>query len=141
LSFPNRRFTLKNVELLSCCMRYNNSLIYHFHIRKRKEIRNICQVFLLFPILLLINFSMPAFSERTLLSFIFTYTPMITPLTIFAINQPFTYEQLGLNFKDIWHYLSASILTTENTESAEKLCSCSLYLRVFRAFCDLLFRF
>jgi len=77
---------------------------------KDKEIRNICQVFLLLPILRLINFSVPIFPEIPLLSFVFIYAPMIIPLTIVAIRQQFSYEQLGLNFKEIWYYLPVSIL-------------------------------
>jgi uncharacterized protein len=77
---------------------------------KIKEIQNISQAFLLLPIFRLINFSMPVFSERPLLSFIFIYTPMIFPLTIIIINQKLTYEQLGLNLKNIWYYLPMAIL-------------------------------
>lgn len=77
---------------------------------KDQGIRNICQVFLLLPILRLINFSMPTFSEIPLLSFVFIYSPMVIPVVIVAIQQKFTYEQLGLNFRNMWIYLPASII-------------------------------
>lgn len=94
--------------LLYACILIALSLISIFV--KEKEIRNICQAFLLLPIFRLINFSMPVFSKMPLLSFIFIYTPMIIPLTIVAINQQFTYKQLGLNFKNLRYYLPVSIL-------------------------------
>lgn len=56
------------------------------------------------------NFSIPVFSEISLLSFVFICTPMTIPVTILAIHQKFTYEQLGLNFKNVSYYLPASIL-------------------------------
>lgn len=77
---------------------------------KEQEIRNICQVFLLLPILRLMNFSVPFFPNNPLFSFIFVYTPLIIPLTIVASSQKFSYEQLGLNFKKIEYYFPISIL-------------------------------
>ncbi|AKB41514.1 CPBP family intramembrane glutamic endopeptidase [Methanosarcina mazei] len=77
---------------------------------KEQEIRNICQVFLLLPILRLMNFSVPFFPESPLLFFVFVYSPILIPLTIVVIRQQFTHEQLGLNFKKIGYYLPISIL-------------------------------
>lgn len=82
---------------------------------KENEVRNICKVFLLLPILRLVNFSIPSFSEIPLLYFMFIYAPMVIPLVIIIINQQFTSEKLGLSFKQInikdgWYYLPASIL-------------------------------
>lgn len=77
---------------------------------KEQEIRNICQVLLLFPILRLTNFSVPFFPESPLLFFVFVYSPILIPLTIVVIRQQFTYEQLGLNFKNVGYYLPISIL-------------------------------
>jgi membrane protease YdiL (CAAX protease family) len=76
---------------------------------KEKEIRNICQAFLLLPILRLMNFSVPTFPEIPLLSFVFIYAPMIIPLIIVVTRQRSTYERLGLNLKNIWYYLPAAI--------------------------------
>lgn len=77
---------------------------------KDQEIRNVCQALSLLSILRLINFSIPVFSEISLLSFVFIYAPMIIPITILAIHQKFTYKQLGLKFKNVSYYLPASIL-------------------------------
>lgn len=77
---------------------------------KEKEIRNICQVFLLLPIFRIINFSVPTFPDYSLISFEYIYIPMIIPLTVIITRQQFTYEQLGLSFKKIWYYLPVSII-------------------------------
>ncbi len=77
---------------------------------KEQEIRNICQAFLLLPILRLMNFSVPFFPESPLFSFVFIYAPLMVPLTIVTIRQQLTYEQLGFNFKNIGFYLPSSII-------------------------------
>ena len=76
---------------------------------KDQEICNVCQALLLLPILRFVNFSIPVFSEVILLSFVFIYASMIIPITILAINQKFTYNQLGLKFKKIIYYFLLSI--------------------------------
>ena len=98
---------IKIALLLYACMLVALSLISIFV--KEKEIRNICQAFLLLPILRLMNFSVPIFPEMPLLSFVFIYTPMIVPLTIVSTRQRFTYGRLGLDFKNVWYYLLAAI--------------------------------
>ena len=77
---------------------------------KETEIHNICQLFLLLPILRLINFSIPAFSQKPILSFIFIYAPMIPAILIVVDSKQLTYEKLGINFKNIWYYIPLSIL-------------------------------
>lgn len=76
---------------------------------KKTEVRDICQIFLLLPILRLINFSIPAFSENPILSFILIYAPMALPILIIIYSKQLTFKQLGINFKDIWYYIPASI--------------------------------
>lgn len=86
----------------------NLSLISIF--LKDPEIRKLCQALLLLPLLRLINFSIPVFSEIPFISFVFIYSPMIIPIVILVIHQKFTYNQLGLDFKNILLYLPISIL-------------------------------
>lgn len=75
-----------------------------------QKIRNICQAFLLIPVLRLVNFSVPMFPESSLTSFEYIYTPMIISLIVFIPRQQFTYDQLGLSFKKMWYYLPISII-------------------------------
>lgn len=74
-----------------------------------QEIQDICQVFLLLPILRFINFSAPMFLKNPLLSFVFIYAPITIPISIIVIRQHFTNEQLGLKFKNLWYYFPVSI--------------------------------
>lgn len=76
---------------------------------KKTEVREICQIFLLLPILRLINFSIPVFSENLILSFIIIYAPLALPILIIIDSMQLTFEQIGINFKNIWYYIPASI--------------------------------
>jgi len=76
---------------------------------KKTEVREMCQIFLLLPILRLINFSIPAFSENLILSFIFIYAPMILPILIIIDSKQLTFKEIGINFENIWYYIPASI--------------------------------
>jgi uncharacterized protein len=76
---------------------------------KNQEIRNICQVFLLLPILRLVNFSMPTFPMTSLLTFVFIYSTMVIPVSIVVVYQHFTKNQLGINFKSFLFLFPASI--------------------------------
>lgn len=56
------------------------------------------QALMLLPLLRLVNISMPIFFEMTLYLYIFIYAPLIIPVYIIAVNQGFTFEQLGFTF-------------------------------------------
>lgn len=57
------------------------------------------QALMLLPLLRLVNISMPIFFEMTLYLYIFIYAPLIIPVYIIAVNQGFTFEQLGFTLK------------------------------------------
>lgn len=79
-------------------------------ILKDPEMRRLYQAFMLLPILRLVNLSMPVFFDITLYSFLFVYAPLAIPVTILAMNQKLTREELGLTTKKLWLYLPLSIL-------------------------------
>ena len=56
------------------------------------------QALMLLPLLRLVNISMPIFFEMTLYLYIFIYAPLIIPVYIIAVNQGFTFKQLGFTF-------------------------------------------
>lgn len=76
---------------------------------KDRETRNICQIFSLFPIFRLVNFSMPYFPQSPMLSFVFIYAPMIIPIAFIIINQQFIYNEFRIPSKNLLYYFPISI--------------------------------
>ncbi len=68
------------------------------------------QALMLLPLLRLINFSMPVFSEMVLYRYFYIYIPLFIPIFLIIRHQSFSPVQLGLSFKRIILYLPLSLL-------------------------------
>lgn len=68
------------------------------------------QALMLLPLLRLINFSMPVFSEMVLYRYFYIYIPLFIPIFLIIRHQSFSPVQLGLSFKRIILYLPLSLV-------------------------------
>jgi hypothetical protein len=65
---------------------------------------------MLLPLLRLINFSMPVFSEMVLYRYFYVYIPLFIPIFLIIRHQNFSSVQLGLSFKKFLLYLPLSLV-------------------------------
>ena len=77
---------------------------------KDKYITWALQALMLLPLLRLINFSMPVFSEMVLYRYFYIYIPLFIPIFLIIRHQSFSPVQLGLSFKKIILYLPLSLV-------------------------------
>lgn len=77
---------------------------------KDKYVTWALQALMLLPLLRLINFSMPVFSEMVLYRYFYIYIPMFVPIFLIIRYQSFSPVQLGLSFKRIILYLPLSLV-------------------------------
>ena len=77
---------------------------------KDKYITWALQALMLLPLLRLINFSMPVFSEMVLYRYFYIYIPLFIPIFLIIRHQSFSPVQLGLSFKRIILYLPLSLV-------------------------------
>lgn len=77
---------------------------------KDKYITWALQALMLLPLLRLINFSMPVFSEMVLYRYFYIYIPMFIPIFLIIRHQSFSPVQLGLSFKKLILYLPLSLV-------------------------------
>jgi len=77
---------------------------------KDKYVTWALQALMLLPLLRLINFSMPIFSEMVLYRYFYIYIPMFVPIFLIIRHQSFSSVQLGLSFKRIILYLPLSLV-------------------------------
>ncbi len=77
---------------------------------KDKYVAWALQALMLLPLLRLINFSMPVFSEMVLYRYFYVYVPLFIPIFIIIRHQSFSSVQLGLSFKKFLLYLPLSLV-------------------------------
>ena len=77
---------------------------------KDKYIAWALQALMLLPLLRLINFSMPVFSEMVLYRYFYVYIPLFIPIFLIIRHQNFSSVQLGLSFKKFLLYLPLSLV-------------------------------
>ncbi|WP_370572757.1 lysostaphin resistance A-like protein [Methanomethylovorans sp.] len=77
---------------------------------KDKYIAWALQALMLLPLLRLINFSMPVFSEMVLYRYFYVYIPLFIPIFLIIRHQSFSLIQLGLSFKKFVFYLPLSLV-------------------------------
>ncbi|WP_321420728.1 type II CAAX endopeptidase family protein [uncultured Methanomethylovorans sp.] len=77
---------------------------------KDKYVAWALQALMLLPLMRLINFSMPIFSELMLYRYFYVYIPMFIPIFLIIRHQSFSPVQLGLSFKRIILYLPLSLV-------------------------------
>lgn len=68
------------------------------------------QALMLLPLLRLVNFSMPVFSEMVLYRYFYVYIPLFIPIFLIIRHQSFSLVQLGLSFKKFVLYLPLSFV-------------------------------
>ncbi len=68
------------------------------------------QALMLLPLLRLINFSMPVFSEMVLYRYFYIYVPLFIPVFLIIRHQSFSPVQLGLSFKRFLLYMPLSLV-------------------------------
>ena len=68
------------------------------------------QALMLLPLLRLVNFSMPVFSEMVLYRYFYVYIPLFIPIFLIIRHQSFSLIQLGLSFKKFVLYLPLSFV-------------------------------
>jgi len=77
---------------------------------KDKYVAWALQALMLLPLLRLINFSMPVFSEMVLYRYFYVYVPLFIPIFLIIRHQSFSSVQLGLSFKKFLLYLPLSLV-------------------------------
>ena len=77
---------------------------------KDKYVAWALQALMLLPLLRLINFSMPVFSEMVLYRYFYIYVPLFIPIFLIIRHQSFSSVQLGLSFKKFLLYLPLSLV-------------------------------
>jgi len=77
---------------------------------KDKYVAWALQALILLPLLRLINFSMPVFSEMVLYRYFYIYVPLFIPIFLIIRHQSFSSVQLGLSFKKFLLYLPLSLV-------------------------------
>jgi membrane protease YdiL (CAAX protease family) len=77
---------------------------------KDKYIAWALQALMLLPLLRLINFSMPVFSDLVLYRYFYVYVPLFIPIFLLIRHQSFSPIQLGLSFKNFVLYLPLSLV-------------------------------
>lgn len=75
---------------------------------KDKYVAWALQALMLLPLLRLINFSMPVFSDMVLYRYFYVYIPLFVPIFLIIRYQSFSQLQLGLSFKNLVLYLPLS---------------------------------
>lgn len=78
--------------------------------QKDKYVAWALQALMLLPLLRLINFSMPVFSEMVLYRYFYVYIPLFIPIFLIIRHQSFSSVQLGLSFKKFVLYLPLSFV-------------------------------
>lgn len=78
--------------------------------QKDKYVAWALQALMLLPLLRLINFSMPVFSEMVLYRYFYVYIPLFIPIFLIIRHQSFSSVQLGLSFKKFVLYLPLSVV-------------------------------
>lgn len=79
-------------------------------IQKDKYVAWALQALMLLPLLRLINFSMPVFSDMVLYRYFYIYIPLFIPIFLIIRHQSFSPVQLGLSFKKFVLYLPLSFV-------------------------------
>lgn len=77
---------------------------------KDKYVAWALQALMLLPLLRLINFSMPVFSDLVLYRYFYVYIPLFIPIFLIIRYQSFSPLQLGLSFKNFVLYLPLSLI-------------------------------
>lgn len=77
---------------------------------KDKYVAWALQALMLLPLLRLINFSMPVFSDMVLYRYFYVYIPLFIPIFLIIRHQSFSPIQLGLSFKNFVLYLPLSLV-------------------------------
>jgi membrane protease YdiL (CAAX protease family) len=77
---------------------------------KDKYVAWALQALMLLPLLRLINFSMPVFSEMVLYRYFYIYVPLFIPIFLIIRHQSFSSVQLGLSFNKFLLYLPLSLV-------------------------------
>ncbi|OPY22129.1 MAG: CAAX amino terminal protease self- immunity [Methanomethylovorans sp. PtaU1.Bin093] len=78
--------------------------------QKDKYVAWALQALMLLPLLRLINFSMPVFSDMVLYRYFYIYIPLFIPIFLIIRHQSFSPVQLGLSFKKFVLYLPLSFV-------------------------------
>lgn len=94
-------------------------LLFSMMFIKDKEIRKTYQALMLLPLLRLVSISMPIFINVTLYSAFFIYIPLIIMVTIAAVYQKLTLEEMGITLRRIWLYLPLSVLISFGLAAVE----------------------
>jgi hypothetical protein len=83
------------------------------------------QALMLLPLLRLVNFSMPVFSEMVLYRYFYVYIPLFIPIFLIIRHQSFSLVQLGLSSRSLFFYLPLSlVIGLLIAESGVLYCSC-----------------